>query len=82
MSRGHGWVQRGVLDALVSSKGQGLTVDELCAAVFPNVQIEVKHRQSVRRALRKLESSGSLQLIRKGQLDMRGWYYVVRSVVA
>jgi hypothetical protein len=82
MSRGHGWVQRGVLDALICSKGHGLTVDELFAAIFPDVDIGEKHRQGVRRALRKLRSSGDLQLIRKGKLNVRGWRYIVRSVVA
>jgi predicted transcriptional regulator len=71
-----------VLDALICSKGHGLTVDELCAALFPDGEIAEKHRQSVRRALRNLASVGELKLVRKGKVDVGGWRYIVRCVVA
>jgi len=59
MSRGHGFVQRGILEA-VSEPGVELTISETAASVFEVEDVEPRQYESTRRGAHKLRTEGLL----------------------
>ncbi|WP_341632092.1 hypothetical protein [Sphingomonas agri] len=55
MSKGPGHVMRTIIAAIESEPGRAFDVDDLCHRVYPDLaRPELKHRQAVIRAMRKL----------------------------
>lgn len=77
MSRGLGRVQRCIAEAFEVEPSKRFTVEELAKLAFPGETIERKHREAVRRALKRLEPELSLQKYRAGVLRVSGWRYVI-----
>jgi len=77
VSRGLGRVQRCVAEAFEAQPNRRFTVEELAKLAFPGETIQRKHREAVRRALRRLEPELGLQKYRAGVLRVSGWRYVI-----
>jgi len=77
MSRGLGRVQRCIAEAFEAQPSKRFTVEDLAKLAFPGETIQRKHREVVRRALRRLEPELGLHKSRAGVLRDAGWRYVI-----
>jgi hypothetical protein len=77
MSRGLGRVQRSIIEVFEKEPGRRFTIAELSALAYPGETIERKHREAVRRALKRLEPELGLHKFRVGFLRVSGWRHVI-----
>lgn len=77
MSRGPGRVQRALISAFEQQPNRRFTVEALAEIVYPECAVSEVQRDTVRRALAKLEPSLQLHRCRAGQSNRRGWRYTV-----
>lgn len=77
MSKGPGRVQRALVAAFEQEPRRKFTVEELAEIVYPECAVSEVQRDTVRRALAKLEQSLQLHRCRIGEFKKRGWHYVI-----
>lgn len=77
MSRGLGRVQRCFAEAFEGQPSRRFTVEELAKLAFPGETIQRKHKEAVRRALKRLEPELGLHKYRAGFLRVSGWRHVI-----
>ena len=77
MSRGLGHVQGCIVDAFEEHPRRRFTVVELAALAYPGETIQRKHKEAVRRALKKLEAELGLWKCRVGHPGAFGWRHVI-----
>lgn len=77
MSRGLGRVQRCIVEAFESQPTRRFTVDELAALAYSGETIQRKHKEAVRRALKRLQPELGLHKYRAGFLRVSGWRHVI-----
>lgn len=77
MSRGPGRVQRALIEAFEQFPDRRFTIEELAENVYPRAKVSEVHKDTVRRALAKLEPSLELHRCRIGKFQNRGWRYVI-----
>jgi hypothetical protein len=58
MSRGHGRVQRAILEAVAASRDYGTTIPDLVWRCYPGEEATEAHAVAVRRAVRRLIAEG------------------------
>ena len=75
VSRGYGAVQRQIIAAFEQQPEKRWTIDTLAEWAYPNIPIGPSQRESVRRALGKLEGSLSLRKCRSGVVRSGGWHH-------
>jgi predicted transcriptional regulator len=69
MSRGHGRIQRAIIVDLMEFPH--LTVDDLGLVIYRVETLTDRHRDTIRRALKKLEAEGLVK--RSSAVDHLGW---------
>jgi hypothetical protein len=76
MSKGPGHVMRRISEAIAAEPRRAFDVEELCRRVYPDAdRFELKHRQAVIRAMRKLVlTRADLGLSADGRVTADGHY--------